>query len=68
MPRRNHQKPHVPFKPGRSCADKRPYASEKEALDGASLQMLAHPSLELSVYQCDVCGKWHLTRRASRTK
>lgn len=67
MPRRNYPKPHIPFTPPKSCEEKRKYRSEKDALDAASLQMLMHPSLELSVYKCDQCGKWHLTRGA-RTK
>lgn len=66
MPRRNYQKPHAPFEPAKSCDQKRKYRSEKDALDAASLQMLIHPSLELTVYKCDQCAFWHLTRQAPR--
>jgi hypothetical protein len=66
MPRRNHQKPHTPFTPAKACSDKRPYRSEREALNAAELQMLAHPALELSVYKCDQCSNWHLTRRTPK--
>jgi hypothetical protein len=53
--------------PAKSCDEKRKHRSERDALDAASLQMLMHPELDLSVYKCDQCGKWHLTRGA-RTK
>ncbi|OYX43378.1 hypothetical protein B7Y94_01560 [Candidatus Saccharibacteria bacterium 32-49-12] len=48
-----------------ACHSKRRYPSQKQALDAAEVQMLQQPSLKLRVYNCQICGKWHLTR-ASR--
>lgn len=41
---------------------KRRYRNEKDAGDAAEFQMLQDMSLELSVYKCDLCKYWHLTR------
>lgn len=46
-----------------SCRSKRQFLNEKEAEKAAEFQMLINPNLELSVYICNFCNKWHLTRR-----
>ncbi len=46
-----------------TCSGKKPYAAEHDAQRAAELAMLRDMSLELSVYRCDLCRKWHLTRR-----
>jgi hypothetical protein len=64
MPRRNKS---VKYKKttalGVSCDQKRQYKNKAEAEKTAEYQMLVNPSLELSVYQCNSCFKWHLTRQ-----
>lgn len=45
-----------------TCESKRKYTTEKQANDTAEYQMLINSDLELSVYKCDLCQKWHLTR------
>lgn len=41
---------------------KRRYKNEKDAQNAAEFQMLENMTLELSVYKCDLCIYWHLTR------
>jgi len=62
MPRRNKSIKHVQS-PIVSCSPKRQFDKEKIAKEAAEYQMLIKPSLELSVYQCNICNKWHLTRQ-----
>lgn len=45
------------------CHAKRRYLNKLEAERAAELKNLEDTSLDLTVYQCDVCKKWHLTRR-----
>lgn len=63
MPRRtkriNKPMPMISFF---NCNSKRKYRSENEATRVAEIQMLADMNLELSVYKCDSCRFWHLTR------
>lgn len=61
MPRRNKQVAHTPFRYDTARHTKRQFLNKQEAEKAAELQMLAQPGLELSVYSCDICGKWHLT-------
>jgi hypothetical protein len=49
-----------------TCTSKRKYSSEKQARDTAEYQMLINSDLELSVYKCDICQKWHLTRQKNK--
>ena len=63
MPRKNKIQRHKPLTFYMSCLSKKRYKSEKEALDTAEIQMLQNIGLELSVYKCDTCKYWHLTRR-----
>lgn len=63
MPRKNNTPQHQKFQLNLSCAQKRRFATEKLAQAAAAHQMLVKPELELSVYACPVCHKWHLTRR-----
>jgi len=62
MPRKNNNSIHRPYSTsGLFCVKKR-FKTEKEAQDAAEFQMLEHMSLELSVYKCESCKYWHLTR------
>jgi len=38
------------------CESKRPFKTEELALEAADFGMLDHMTLELGVYQCDVCN------------
>ncbi len=64
MPRKNNTLFHARFHFISGCQNKRKFRNEREALEAAEYQMLIKPSLELSVYKCDVCGGWHLTRQS----
>jgi hypothetical protein len=66
MPRRTNVEVHKPFIFYQSCQDKHKYKNEKEALAAAEMQMLRNMSLELSVYKCNDCRYWHLTRQIKR--
>jgi len=44
------------------CESKRPFKTEELALEAADFGMLDHMTLDLGVYQCDICNNWHLTR------
>jgi len=63
MPRKNRQTIHEKQNYVTGCSGKRKFKSEREALKAADYQMLIKPRLELSVYRCDFCGQWHLTRQ-----
>lgn len=65
MPRRNNTPRHQPLVFKSSC-DKRRFKTEREALAAADYQILIKPELELSVYKCQYCGGWHLTRQARK--
>lgn len=45
------------------CSHKRAYESEYEAQRVAEHQMGKTPGLELRVYECDGCEKYHLTSK-----
>jgi hypothetical protein len=66
MPRRNQTPPHTPFKFASNCQQKRRFATEKLAEKAAEHQNLINPDLELTVYRCELCGGWHLTRQSSK--
>jgi hypothetical protein len=68
MPRKNNTPPHLPLRFVNACEQKRRFRTEKEAASAAEHQMLLKPDLELSVYQCELCGGWHLTRNQSRNQ
>lgn len=63
MPRKNSTPKHVPFRFASNCQTKRRFTSEKEAVSAAEHQMLVRHDLELTVYKCELCGGWHLTRQ-----
>jgi rubrerythrin len=67
MPRRNNIEKHQPFIFNGSCQNKRRYKTEQEARKMADLQILEKMNLELSVYKCDICGFWHLTRKSPKS-
>ena len=60
MPRRNKQIKHIKLAQIDNCRPKRQYLNKRQAKDTAEYQMLINPNLELAVYQCDICLKWHL--------
>jgi len=62
MPRRNQQNLHKKITFINNCQPKRKFNNEKEAIKAAEYQMLIDINLDLSVYKCDICNKWHLTR------
>ncbi|MDB5178035.1 MAG: iviTM7 [Candidatus Saccharibacteria bacterium] len=62
MPRRSKPASHQPFRFGSSCQTKRRFGTERQAKEAADYQMLVKSDLELSVYKCELCGGWHLTR------
>ncbi|SRR5581483_3029239 len=44
------------------CRNKRPYATEKEAMEGAKRQS-AKAGIRIYEYRCAVCNSWHLTKQ-----
>lgn len=69
MPRRNRPIKHIYEKLviNDNCNPKRKFGSEYEALRAAEYQMLINFDLELAVYKCDTCRKWHLTRNSTNS-
>ena len=63
MPRRNKQIKITRTIVQNNCDAKRRYISENEAIKAADYQMLINQNLELSTYKCNLCFKWHLTKR-----
>lgn len=49
------------------CKSKRRFNNRLAALKAAENQMLIDISLRLSVYKCNYCPGWHLTRQAKST-
>ncbi|PKL31282.1 hypothetical protein CVV43_03430 [Candidatus Saccharibacteria bacterium HGW-Saccharibacteria-1] len=47
-----------------NCDSKNQYLTKKQATEVAEYQMLINFNLELSVYKCESCYKWHLTRQS----
>lgn len=67
MPRRNKSIKYLPIAFPNGCDLKRKFSSKYLAGETAEYQMLINPTLQLFVYQCDLCHKWHLTRRSNIT-
>lgn len=70
MPRRHIPQKHSRYQPppsDQSCANKRRFPTEKQALYAAETQVLSDMQLTLGVYKCDSCRGWHLTS-LSKTK
>ncbi len=66
MPRKNKNTPHRRFISSHiACDSKRKFKNQPQAQQAAEYQMLLNTDLELSVYQCDTCLGWHLTRRSN---
>ena len=63
MPRRNIPQPHKPFHFASHCAQKRRFATEKAAEQVVDDQIFIDSKVKLSVYKCEHCSGWHLTRR-----
>jgi hypothetical protein len=66
MPRHNRQIKHIKAVFVNNCQSKRQYSNERQAREVAEYQMLINTGLELSIYLCDDCHKWHLTRQSKR--
>lgn len=67
MPKRNHrqdkhrEKPPTPKAQYGSCARKRPYRS-REFAEAVAVKRWKRSGFLLTVYHCDHCQKFHLTR------
>lgn len=48
-----------------NCQSKIKFFSEKEAIKASEMQNLSNLSLNITVYKCDICSKWHLTKQQS---
>jgi len=46
-----------------NCQSKIKFFSEKEAIKASEMQNLSNLSLNITVYKCDICSKWHLTKQ-----
>lgn len=66
MARKNKTTKHQSFTINNLFCNKRRFRNEKEAQDAAEIQMLQDMNLELSVYKCDLCRYWHLTRNVDK--
>lgn len=66
MPRRNNTITHLRPIIINNCKTKRQFQNETEAKKAAEYQMLINLDLNLSVYQCEICHKWHLTRQIKK--
>lgn len=44
-----------------TCAGKRFFKTEQEALEAADIRMLENMSTTIGIYQCATCFNWHLT-------
>ncbi|MDB5168152.1 MAG: iviTM7 [Candidatus Saccharibacteria bacterium] len=64
MPRRNQTQSYQPFRFVSNCQQKRRFSTERQAQESAEYQMLVQSNITLSVYKCELCGGWHLTRQA----
>lgn len=45
------------------CKGKKQFETKQEASEAADFHMLENMNIDLSVYQCDRCHYWHMTRR-----
>lgn len=67
MPRKHIAPKHKPYQPSADtvliCKRKKRYVNKLDAERAAELGMLQDTALNLSVYKCDTCQKWHLTSR-----
>lgn len=52
---------HKEYKFSLPCEGKNQYKTQKDAVDAADFHMLENMNIELDVYECDVCGYWHMT-------
>lgn len=60
------------FRDARNCANKKPFESEtgaiREAARRAGIWRNGRAEPHLRPYCCQVCGKWHLTKRMGTPK
>ncbi len=63
MPRKNKIAKHQRLSINKFDCNKKRYQNARQAQDAAELQMLEDMNLNLSVYKCNLCQYWHLTRQ-----
>lgn len=63
MPRKNKSSKNSRSNFNHLFCVKRKFRNEKEAHNAAEFQMLQDMNLELTVYKCNLCASWHLTRK-----
>ena len=61
MPKSRRPRGHKEYSPILPCEGKNRYKTEAEARDAADFHMLENMNVELAVYQCSICGYWHMT-------
>ena len=61
MPRRHSAAKHTPFMLSAPCARKKSYPTENEAKKATEEGSLRDPQIELAVYKCPYCSKWHIS-------
>ena len=70
MPRRNYKsKPARPDKyvpSSDDCREKKRFQSKLAAEQASDELEIINPGLKLSVYKCNSCGGWHLTRLGAK--
>ena len=49
-----------------SCDSKTGYSTQKAAQDHAKKRIRENRTLDLRVYHCSACGKWHMTHVPDR--
>ncbi|UTX50995.1 hypothetical protein KI440_02195 [Candidatus Saccharibacteria bacterium TM7i] len=64
MPKSRRTRTHKEYAFHLPCEGKNRYDTEKEASDAADFHMLENMNIDLMVYQCAICGYWHMTSRA----
>jgi putative ubiquitin-RnfH superfamily antitoxin RatB of RatAB toxin-antitoxin module len=62
LPRKNRIVKHKPFLTDNFDCNKKRYQNKIEAQKAAEFQMLENMTISLSIYKCDLCSHWHLTR------
>lgn len=62
MPKRRRKTDQNTYKYRDNCESKTRYESQAKALEAADFRMLENMSVALTVYKCDICNGWHLTR------
>jgi hypothetical protein len=66
MPRINRIVKHQPLIISKFACNKKRYQNARQAQDAAEFQMLENMNVNLSIYKCDLCSYWHLTRNIDK--